>query len=311
MSVKHALSLTELSPETITCLIRRGLAFASGDLPNLRSRANAAVGLYFRRSSTRTRTAFALGAMKLGASTIVYGPNDLQLCTGESVEDTARVLSGFLDVLVIRTNDSLDEMRAFANQNKMAVINAMSREEHPTQAIADLIMLSETFGGLAGLHVLYIGEGNNTAASLSLAISKTPRMRLTLVTPEGYGLTENVLGQAQSFAIQTGASVEQHHDLSALPRNVDAVYATRWQTMGDPKPEPTWRDKFEPYKVTAELMAHVSKPSGTIFMHDLPSLRENDVTNEVLDGPQSRAFRQAQHKLSGAMAVLDWCLNGQ
>jgi ornithine carbamoyltransferase len=136
-------------------------------------------------------------------------------------------------------------------------------------------------------------------------------MRLTVVTPEGFGLPESILNKARSFAEQTGASVQQYHGLDILPKRVDAVYATRWQTMGEPKPEPNWKEKFEPYKVTSELMARVSKPSGTIFLHDLPAVRGGDVVNEVLDGPQSRAFRQAQHKLTSAMSVLDWCLNGQ
>ncbi len=308
MSVKHMLSLSELDPETMARLVNRGLAFAEGDALRTKPLAGRVVGLYFRGSSTRTRTAFTVGAIKLGAATIIYGPNDLQIATGETILDTARVLSGFLDALVIRTNSSMDEMKAFASQDSMAIVNAMSETEHPTQAVADLVTLREEFGRLDDIHLLYVGEGNNTASALAFAVSLTPGMCLTLVTPEGYGVPDHLLDKARNMARQTGALVEQHHRIDDLPKRVDAVYATRWQTMGVPKPHPNWKEKFEPFMVTQELMSDVSKPSGTIFLHDLPAVRGGDVTDEVLDGPQSRAFRQARHKLSGAMAVLEWCL---
>jgi len=265
------------------------------------------VGIYFRGTSTRTRTAFTVGAMRLGAATIAYGPNDLQIVTGETVDDTTRVLSGFLDALVIRTNASIEEMRAMAAQERMSIINAMSENEHPTQAIADLTTLKEEFKHLDDIHVLYVGEGNNTAAALALGVALTPGMQLTLVTPEGYGLPDAALKRAQSLASQYGSFVEEHHDIDKLPRNVNAVYATRWETMGVPKFDPNWRKIFEPFRVTQKMMAEVSKPSGTVFLHDLPAMRGSDVTDEVLDGPQSRAFRQAYHKLTSAMAVLEWC----
>jgi ornithine carbamoyltransferase len=268
------------------------------------------VGIYFRGTSTRTRTAFTVGAVKLGAGTIAYGPNDLQMVTGETVQDTARVLSGFLDALVIRTNQSIEEMRSMAMQDRMSIVNAMSENEHPTQAIADLATLKEEFGRLDDIHVLYIGEGNNTAAALALATALTRGMQLTLVTPENYGLSKGLLTNAQELARQNGAHVVEQHGVDKLPKGVDAVYATRWQTMGVAKNDPNWLEVFAPYKVTREMMETVSRSARTIFMHDLPAVRGGDVTNEVLDGPQSRAFRQAWHKLTSAMAVLDWCLTG-
>jgi ornithine carbamoyltransferase len=190
----------------------------------------------------------------------------------------------------------------------MAVINAMSEDEHPTQAIADLVTIREALGRLDDVHVLYIGEGNNSASALALAVAQTPGMQLTLVTPEGYGLPNDKLASARSVAKTCGAGIEQLHDLSRLPKRVNAVYTTRWCTMGAAKNDPAWCEKFEPYRVTTELMAEVSKPSGTIFLHDLPAMRGQEVVDEVLDGPQSLAFRQARHKLSSAMAVLSWCV---
>lgn len=308
MSVRHLLSLAELGSENLSRLVDRSLQIASGDCKNS-PLANKTVGIYFRGTSTRTRTAFTVGAIRLGASTIAYGPNDLQIVTGETVDDTTRVLSGFLDALVMRTNASIEEMKVMAAQGRMSIINAMSDNEHPTQAIADLTMLKEEFKRLDDVHVLYVGEGNNTAAALALGVAMTPGMQLTLVTPEGYGLPEDTLKTAQNFARQYGACVEEHHDIDKLPRSVNAVYATRWQTMGVPKADPNWQQIFEPYKVTEKMMAEVSKSSGTVFLHDLPAVRGGDVTDAVLDGPQSRAFRQAWHKLTSAMAVLEWCAN--
>lgn len=305
---RHILSIAELGADNLSHLVDQGLAIARGLRRGARPLEGKTVGIYFRRASTRTRTAFAVGAMHLGANLICYGPDDLQLVTGETTEDTARVLSGFLDGLVVRTNETIAELKAFAAQDEMAVVNAMSENEHPTQAVADLITIREALGRLEGVHVLYVGEGNNTAASLALALGLTPGARLTLVTPEGYGLPRPVLEAARSFAKAHGAAVEHHHDIRELPGEVDVVYATRWQTMGEPKADPDWRDKFKPFQVTPALMARVSKKSGTIFLHDLPAVRGADVLDEVLDGPQSRAFRQAKHKLTGAMAVLEWCL---
>jgi ornithine carbamoyltransferase len=309
MMATHLLSLEGLGAKMLTRLIDRSVKFASSRGVIQKSLAGKIVGVYFRKPSTRTRSAFTVGALRLGAQTVAYGPNDLHLVTGETIEDTARVLSGYLDALVIRTNDSIAEMIALADQNEMAVINAMSDNEHPTQAIADLSTIKEYFGRLEGIHVLYLGEGNNTAAALALAVAQTPGMKVTFVTPEGYGIPEPLIKQAHRLAKTHGAAIEHHHRMDKLPRNVDAVYTTRWQTMGAPHADPNWIGKFWPYSVTPAVMTEVSKSSGTIFLHDLPAVRGEDVHEEVLNCPQSLAWRQARHKLFGAMAVLEWCLD--
>ncbi|HET7114755.1 MAG TPA: hypothetical protein VFI57_14005, partial [Pyrinomonadaceae bacterium] len=247
-------------------------------------------------------------AIKLGGTPVAFGPNDLQISTGETIQDTARVLSGYLDALVIRTNESIDEMRTFASQNEMAIVNAMSETEHPTQALADLVTIKEAFGRLSEVRILYLGEGNNTASALAFAVSLTEGMRLMLITPEGYGLPSSVIEQANKLGRQRGSFVEQHHDVARLPSGFDVVYTTRWQTMGESKSDPDWKQKFIPYRVTQDVMRRVSNGNGTIFMHDLPAVRGDDVVDEVLDGPQSVAFRQARHKLSSAMSVLTWCM---
>jgi len=311
MPKRHLLSLVDLTPSEISYLIDRTLSLASGQAETKQLLKGNAIGIYFRKTSTRTRTAFTLGAQKLGASVIIYGSGDLQINTGETIGDTTRVLAGYLDALVLRTADSVDEMKIFANQDNMAVINAMSDKEHPTQALSDLAMLKKHFGHLDNLHVLYFGEGNSTAVALMLAISKVPRMRLTLYTPEGYGLPEEFTNSAQVFAHKWGAQIDEYHQLDHLPEHVDVVYTTRWQTTGSTKSDPDWKQYFKPFSVTQAMMERVSRPSGTIFLHDLPAVRGEEVSSEVLDGSQSMVFHQAQNKLFSAMAVLEWCIVGR
>jgi ornithine carbamoyltransferase len=306
MASRHVLSVADLGGETLARLVDDGLAIAQGAWRDRQPLAGKVVGIYFKKTSTRTRTSFTVGAMKLGATTISYGPHDLQINTGETLQDTARVLANYLDALVIRTNEPIAEMRALAAQDRMAVINAMSDNEHPTQAIADLVAMKEAFGRLEGLHVLYLGEGNNTTTALALAFGLMPRMRLTIVTPEGYGIPQEVIDQANGYAVHSGSIIEQHHAMDSLPGHVDVVYSTRWLTMGVEKKDADWIPMFRPYTVTPEVMARVSAP-GTLFMHDLPAMRGYEVVDEVLDGPQSIAFRQAYHKMTSAMAVLTWC----
>ncbi len=310
MPAKHLLSVADLPKDVLLSLVETAVAIAEGCLEGQRPLAGRIVGIYFRKTSTRTRTSFTVGAMKLGAQVIAYGPNDLQIVTGETLPDTARVLANYLDVLVIRTNDSIGEMRELASQDRMAVINAMSANEHPTQSLADLATLRERFGRLEGLHVLYIGEGNNSASAIALAMARLRGMRLTLVTPPGYGLPEDFVAEAQATAAANGSQIEQHHDMGRLPRQgADAVYTTRWLTMGVQRADDDWLPKFRPYTVTPAVMAEVSKPDGsTVFLHDLPAMRGYEVLDEVLDGPQSIALRQAYHKMTSAMAALLWCL---
>lgn len=304
--MRHLLSLTDIEPEDLSRLVDQALVLAR-DASSLQPLKDKIVGIYFRGTSTRTRTAFTAATIKLGGNTIAYGPNDLQIVTGETIQDTARVLSQYLDALVIRTNDSIDEMRTLAAQSRMAIVNAMSDTEHPTQALADLVTIKEVFGRLHGIKILYLGEGNNTASALAYATGMTESMQLTLVTPEGYGLPWSVLETANQLGKRHGSLVEQHHDPNNLPRGFDVVYTTRWQTMGVSKPDPNWKQKFSPFTVTQNLMQRVSH-NHTVFMHDLPAVRGDDVVDEVLDGPQSVAFQQARNKMTSAMSVLAWCI---
>jgi ornithine carbamoyltransferase len=301
---RHMISLTDLNDAELRRIVNRGVEHATGAATG-EPLAGTVLGIYFRKTSTRTRTAFSVAALRLGGQIIGYGPDDLQLSTGETVEDTGRVMARMLDGLVARTAGSTEELRALAAQGRMSVINAMSAREHPTQALTDLTTMAVRFGGLDGLRVLYFGEGNNTAAALALALPRYPGTELHLRTPPGYGLEPEVLAQAERYAARHGSTVIERHDTGDLPTPVDVVYATRWQTTGTSKDTSDWRTLFTPFRVDEAVMA--TSP-GAVFMHDLPAHRGEEVSAEVLDGPRSIAFDQAENKLHSAKAVLEWCL---
>ncbi|WKU02978.1 ornithine carbamoyltransferase [Micromonospora sp. HUAS LYJ1] len=303
---RHLISIDDLRDDELRWIVERGVEYSRGTAGAGQPLSGAVVGVLFRKTSTRTRTAFSAGALRLGAGLVTYGPADLQLATGESVEDTGAVLSGMLDVLVARTAGPEAELRAYAGQKQMSVINAMSAVEHPTQALADLTTIVRHFARVEGVRVLYVGEGNNTASALTLALSRYPGTELHLRTPAGYGVEQRYLDQAAASARRTGARVKQRHDLSDLPP-VDIVYTTRWQTTGSTKPNPHWRSEFAPFQVDEALMAAVPDAA---FMHDLPAHRGEEVTAAVLDGPRSIAFMQAENKYHSARAVLEWCVAG-
>jgi ornithine carbamoyltransferase len=304
---RHLISVSDLTDEDLRALVLRGDEFASGARSDALS--DTIAGIYFRRTSTRTRTAFTSGALRLGARCVTFGPDDLQLATGETTEDTGRVLAGMLDLLVARTSDATAEMRSWADAGDMSVINAMSAEEHPTQALTDLTTLHRHFGRVDGLRVLYVGEGNNSAAALALALSRFPDTDLELRTPPGYGLATGILATAQAQAARSGARVAERHDMAEPPSGVDAVYTTRWQTTGTSKATDDWREVFAPFQVNGALWERCAGPKAA-FLHDLPAHRGEEVTADVLDGPASIAFTQATHKLHSAMAVLEWCRAG-
>lgn len=301
---RHLISLDDLTDAELHHLAERGADFSAGSLRGRRPLEGLVTGIYFAKTSTRTRTAFSAGAQRLGGSIVTYGPGDLQTNTGETSEDTGRVLSRMLDVLVARTAADPAQMRAWARQERMSVINAMSAEEHPTQALTDLTTLLRHFGRIDGLRVLYLGEGNNTAVALARALTRYPGTTLDLRTPPGYGLPAHVLDSAHRHACRTGAVVREEHTMDGLPGGFDVVYTTRWQTTGTSKADPDWREVFAPFHVGGGLWE--SNPKA-VFMHDLPAHRGEEVAAEVLDGPISIAFEQAENKMHSAMAVLEWC----
>ncbi|WP_326598024.1 ornithine carbamoyltransferase [Streptomyces sp. NBC_01803] len=297
-------SLAELRPDTLTGLVRRSAALHRDPRAHDRPLDGRAAGVLFTRTSTRTRTAFTVGALRLGATPVTYGPDDLQLNTGETLTDTGRVLGAMLDLLVARTAGPLADLRALARAGRLPVVNAMAAEEHPTQALADLATLTTAFGDdLTGIRLLYVGEGNNTAVALAHALAAVPGAHATFASPAGYGLPETELKTATRRAGTTGAVIEQIHDLGLAPGHIDVLYTSRWQTTGTRKADPDWRESFRPYHVDRRLL---SRWPGAAFMHDLPAHRGDEVAGDVLDGPESLAWTQAAMKLPSAMAVLEW-----
>jgi ornithine carbamoyltransferase/carbamoyltransferase len=263
------------------------------------------VGVLFTKTSTRTRTAFTVGAIRLGGTPIAYGPHDLQLNTGESVHDTGRVLGSMLDLLAARTASPVEEMKDLSRYGRIPVVNAMSAQEHPTQGLCDLATLLLAHDDLKGIRVLYVGEGNNTAVALVHALATVPGAHLWCATPRGYEVPESELKVAAVRAAATGAVIEQVDDPALAPPDIDIVYTTRWQTTGTSKPDPNWRETFRPFHVDDVLMRRFPQAS---FLHDLPAHRGDEVSGSVLDGPRSLAWTQAAMKLPSAMAVLEWTI---
>lgn len=210
-----------------------------------------------------------------------------------------------LDAIVARTAGPREEMEILGSHKNMAIINAMSEDEHPTQALADLTAILQHFGNISGLRILYLGEGNNTATALALSLPRFCGTELYLCTPSGYGIPKKIMINAQKQAILHGSIISESHTLKNLPKDIDIIYTTRWQTTGTNKLNPNWRNTFAPFKVSRELL---NRYPNAIFMHDLPAHRGEEVDAEVLDGSKSIAFKQAGTKLNSACAVLEWCL---
>lgn len=302
---RHLISINDLPDAELRHLAERGAWFATPAARGYVPLRGYVIGSYFKVTSTRTRTAFASAALRLGAGHIAYGPGDLQINTGETTEDTAEVFSRMLDALVVRTAGDPAEIRALARHDRMPVINAMTADEHPTQAIADLTTLLRHFQRIDGLRVLYVGEGNNTAAALALALSRFSNVELFLCTPPGYGADPDVVAIASGQARNHGGCVTESSDVATAMADADVVYTTRWQTTGTTKEDPGWIQAFQPFQVGEILM---ERHPRAVFMHDLPAHRGQEVTAAVLTGPSSIAFDQAENKLHSAKAVLEWCL---
>jgi ornithine carbamoyltransferase len=300
------LSLRDLDAAELRSIVARSIELYEHPTEHDRPLAEKAIGVLFTKTSTRTRTAFSVGAHRLGAHVLTYGPGDLQLNTGESLTDTARILGSMLDGLVARTAGPLRELRDLSRHGGIPVVNAMATEEHPTQGICDLATIG-LHRDLNGVTVLYIGEGNNSATALAHGLAKVASSRLIIATPEGYGIPGDELTAARTAGAAVGATVVTTTSMEDLPTDVDIIYTTRWQTTGTAKSDPDWREAFRPFHIDKALL---SRSPSALFMHDLPACRGDEVSGAVLDGPRSIAWSQAAMKLSSAMAVLEFCAAG-
>jgi ornithine carbamoyltransferase len=299
------LRINDLSDDALAGLVARSCALFANPGDHAAPLAGKVVGTLFTGTSTRTRTAFTVGTIRLGGTPISYGRDELQTNTGETLADTGVILASMLDALVVRTAAPTRDLELLSGRSRMPVINAMAKEEHPTQAISDLATLTSHFGALDGLKLLYVGEGNNTATALAAALSRVHGCQATFLTPPGYGLPDETAAAARRAAKIAGATITETHEISDVPTSLDVVYTTRWNTTGTIKTDEGWRETFRPYYIDRPFMKRWPK---AVFMHDLPAHRGEEVSAGVLDSPLSIAWQQAAMKLPSAMAVLEYCV---
>jgi ornithine carbamoyltransferase len=258
------------------------------------------LGLLFQKPSTRTRVSFEAGMHQLGGHALVLPMADIQLSRGESVADTARVLSRYLDGIVIRTYDHTT-VEEWAREATMPVINGLTDLSHPCQALSDLLTIKEKKGRLKGLKVAYVGDGNNVANSLIEAAAKMG-MTISLGCPSGYQPDQHVVDLARVEAAKTGGLIELTQDPYVAVKEADVVYADVWISMGREREQARRLRVLAPYQVNGRLVAK-AKP-GAIVMHCLPAHRGEEITAEVLDGPQSVIIEQAENRLHMQKAIL-------
>jgi ornithine carbamoyltransferase len=268
--------------------------------------AGGRIGLIFHKPSTRTRVSFEAAAWRLGMLPIALRPDELQLGRGETIADTARTLSRYLDAIVIRTF-SQTSVQELAEHASIPVINALTDDHHPCQALADVLTLREEFGHLAGLKVAFVGDGDNVVHSLIQAAALTG-FELRVATPAGYEPATAVVEGAREITQQTGGSIVLTDDPRTAVRGADAVYSDVWTSMGHEAEQEARRAAFAGYTVNAALMA-LAEP-GAIFLHCLPAHRGEEVTDEVMDGPASRVWPQAENRMHTEAALLYALLTG-
>jgi ornithine carbamoyltransferase len=258
------------------------------------------IAYYFEKPSTRTRVSFAAAAERLGMGVVALRPEELQLSRGEPLSDTGRVLSSYVAAIAMRTfaQRTIEELAAAAT---VPVINALSDEHHPCQALADLLTLRERFGQLPGLKLAYVGDGNNVAHSL-LEAGALAGMTVAVASPPGYQPDDEVIETAMRLASASGGAVEILLSPSEAVRDADAVYTDAWVSMGHEADREQRRRDLAVYQVNAQLMA-LAKASA-IFMHCLPAHRGEEVTADVIDGPRSAVWQQAANRLPTEQALL-------
>lgn len=258
------------------------------------------LAMIFEKSSTRTRFSFDMAMRQLGGSSITATSNDMQLGRGETIEDTAKVLSRFVDAIMLRAN-SHDTLMALAQNADVPVINGLTDHNHPCQIMADLQTLEEKGVTLKGATLAWVGDGNNVAVSFAHAAAKFG-FTLRVATPQGYDLS----GQEIARARAGGAIIETTRSAADAAAKADVVIADTFVSMGDLDADKRLKD-LAPYEVTQELMDRASKDA--LFLHCLPAHRGEEVAAEVIDGPHSVVFDEAENRLHAQKAVLTWCLN--
>ncbi|MEE1133557.1 MAG: ornithine carbamoyltransferase [Methanobrevibacter sp.] len=258
------------------------------------------LAMIFQKSSTRTRVSFDVGMYQLGGRAIFLSSNDLQMGRGEPISDTAKVLSRFVDGIMIRAIKHAD-VEELARHSDVPVINGLTDLEHPCQALADMLTIKEHLGDWEGKKICFVGDGNNVSNSL-LLIAPLLGMDMSLACPKGYEPNENILKTAHEYADENGTEITITDDIGLALQNVDAVFTDVWVSMGDEAEKAKRELDFAPFQVNSDLMSLAN--DGAIFLHCLPAIRGQEVTSEVIDGPQSVIYDEAENRMHAQKAVL-------
>jgi ornithine carbamoyltransferase len=299
MRGRDLLSIAELSPDEVERILQTALSLKrdGGGHDLLHGKTLA---LVFEKPSLRTRVSFDVAMQELGGHAIYLSQSEVGLGQREPVADVSRVLSRYVDVIAARTYQH-QTLLDLARHADVPVINALSDEEHPCQAMADLLTVLERFGSLRGVRLAFVGDGFNVAVSLAEAAALAG-MSFAMAAPEGYALPEPTQRLIRDLAAKTGGSVDLYESPADAVRGADVVYTDVWASMGQEDSIVQRKEAFTGYAITSELMA-LAKPTA-IFMHDLPAHRGEEVMEDVIDGPQSVVFDQAENRLHAQKAIL-------
>ena len=293
---RDLLSLTDLTSDEVTELLLLAAQLKSGQV-NIRT--NKVLGLLFYKASTRTRVSFSVAMYQLGGQVIDLNPNVTQVSRGEPVEDTARVLDRYLDILAIRTFEQ-QQLETFANYANIPVINALTDLGHPCQILADLLTIKECFGELSGLTLTYLGDGNNVAHSLLLGCALVG-MNVRIATPDEYQPNPLIVEKARSIsADKTEITITQ--DPVAAAKGADVLYTDVWASMGQESEALARIPLFQPYQINEQLLSVADKKA--IVLHCLPAHRGEEITHEVMEGEQSKVWEQAENRMHAQKALL-------
>ncbi len=308
--MKDLLKTEHLSREDVELLISTASDFASQPLRANTALANKSVAIYMTKPSTRTRLASETAVAHLGGTPIFLRGDELQLGRGETIADTARIISGFCDAMIIRTfaQSDVDELGANAT---IPIINGLTDVDHPTQLLADWVTIRENFGAdIAGRKFVYLGDGNNMTHAW-LIMGAIMGAHVVAATPAGkFAPDSSIVAKAVEIAAKSGGTVEVTHDPEAAAKDASVLYTDVWMSMGDPEEERA--EKFaalSPFAIDDRLMSLTAKDS--IFMHCLPAHRGEEVAASVIDGPRSVIWREAYHRRTTIQALLYHLTRGE
>jgi len=299
---RHLLWLHDWSKEDIETVIETAWNMKSSFYAGIRPTplAGKTLAMIFSKPSTRTRVSFEVAMTQLGGHALYLGANDLQLGRGETISDTAQVISRYCDGIMIRTFSHKD-VEDLAKYSRVPVINGLTDLTHPVQILADLLTIKEKFGYLKGLKLAFVGDGNNVAHSLMFGGAKMG-MEVRVVCAPGYEPDKEITRLATEDAAQHGGKIVVTNDIDSGVKDIDIVYTDVWTSMGQEKEREIRLAKLAPYQVNAAMMQKTGK--DTIFMHCLPAHRGEEVTAEVADSPRSVIFDEAENRLHAQKALL-------